>query len=319
MNKNNNNRKYAIGFSVAGSILTILFFIFINYTAGGSFPWFIFPSYAVLWWPIALIFGRNSGKLLSLIGSLLTIALLVIVNYLTSWGYPWFLYPAFAILWWPIAMYWGRNHQKAFSVIGSLTVILSALVLNLIFTPDEFWFYYPAIAVIWWPLGRIFHERGLKRSYSVIGAVILLCFLISENIFRSPGIPWVLFGVYPLIMWPVTVFLGDRRGKTGIALLFSLLGIGYYSVLNLFVFRGFPWAIFPAYALLWWPLSVGAPEKVRELFISISGTILSSALFIVINLVASPRTVWAVYPIFAFIWWPLSVYYFVYRRRIVES
>ncbi len=316
------SKKSGIGFSIVGSGITILFFVFINFTVGGKFPWFIFPSYAILWWPLALIFGPYSGytgKLLSLVGSLLTIVLLVTVNYLTSWGYPWFLYPSFAILWWPVMMFWGKQHKKAFSVAGSLTVIVFALILNFTFSPSDIWFYYPAVAVMWWPLGLFFQEHRMRRGYSIAGALFLLIFLSFENFVRSPGVPWALFAYYPVLMWPVSVFLKKSLGKPGITMLCSLSGIVYYTVLNLFIFKGFPWAIYPVYGILWWPMAVFAPKRAKELYFSLFGTVLTSFLFIATNLIASPGTVWAVYPIFALSWWPLSVYYFVYRRRKVEN
>jgi hypothetical protein len=43
--------------------------------------------------------------------------------------------------------------------------------------------------------------------------------------------------------------------------------------------------------------------------------LLSSALFIVVNIVTTPHNIWAVYPIFAFIWWPLATYYFIYKHN----
>ena len=317
-----NSKKSGIGFAVAGSALTIIFLAFINFTVGGNFPWFIFPAYAILWWPLILIFGRYSGysgKILSLTGSLLTIALLAAVNYLTSRGYPWFLFPSLAILWWPIMVFRGDKHKKIFSIIASVAVVLIALILNLTFTPSEIWFHYPALLVIWWPLSFFFNGRRMKKIYSITASLFLMGFLTFENFLRSPEIPWVLFACYPVILWPVSVYLKQHMGKLNIALPFSTICIAYYAALNLFVFTGFPWAIYPAYAILWWPLAAAAPEKKKALFMSIAGTILTSALFIATNLVASPDAVWAVYPIFGLVWWPLSVYYFVYRLKRIEE
>ena len=316
--QNRLNKRSAIGFSIAGSVITILFFAFINFTVGGRFPWFIFPSYAVLWWPLALILGPysgHSGKLLSLAGSLITIALLVTLNYLTSWGYPWFIYPSVAVTLWPVTMFWGGAHKKAFSVIVSIALTGVALILNLTLTPGDIWFYYPAVAIIWWPLGVFFKEHRFSRGYSVAGAALLTAFLVFENLVRTPEYFWALFAFFPVIIWPVAVYLGKLLGRLSITLLCSITGIVYYIILNIFVFRGFPWAIYPVYGILWWPLAVAAPEREKAMFLSFFGTILTSALFIVTNLVASPHTIWAVYPIFALAWWPLSVYYFIYRRR----
>lgn len=309
------NRRYSIGFAVAGSLITILFFAFINFSTGVRFPWFIFPAYGILWWPLATIFaGRPSMKLLSLIGSLVTIAFLFLTNYITSWSYPWFLFPSFAVLWWPLAVLFGTKHKKLFSVIGSIVLIAFFLLTNFMTSPAVIWFYYPVFAVIWWPLSTFLAGPRTIKIYSILGALTILAFLTVENILKTPHCLWVLFTCFPILMWPAGVLLGKHFGKSGTAWIGCLTGILYYTVLNLLVFPGFPWAIFPAYALLWWPLACAFAKRGKPLLFSIVGTVLSAALFIATNLITSPHTIWAVYPIFALVWWPLAIYYFVYRR-----
>lgn len=271
-NTNNevSNRSYSIGFSLIGSLIIILFFVFINYSTGMSFPWFIFPAYAALWWPIVTILrGKRSTKMLSLIGSLTTIALLVMINYLT--------------------------------------------------TPSAIWFYYPVFVIVWWPLSVFLTGPKTIRVYSVLGSLITISFLTLENIIRTPNCPWVLLTYFPLLMWPVGVLLGKRLGKLSTALVTYVAAIVTYSILNLYVFKGFPWIIFPAYALLWWPLAIAFAKRGRLLIFSVIGSLLSAVLFVVVNLITTPDDIWAVYPIFAILWWPLSTYYFVHLRQKVEA
>jgi hypothetical protein len=265
-NRRAGDRRYLIGFSIAGSLITILFFAFINFSTGARFPWFLFPS--------------------------------------------------FAILWWPLVMFFGTGHGKTFSIIGSVVIIASLLITNYVTSPSVIWFYYPAFAVIWWPLSVLLADRRTIKAYSVVGALILAAFFTLENLLKSPFCPWALLTYFPVLMWPVGILLGKRLGKLYIALPGSLVGILYYAILNITVFPGFPWAIFPAYALLWWPLAiVSFAKRKRPLLFSVAGTLLSTSLFIAVNAVSSSETIWAVYPIFAILWWPLSVYYFVYRQQ----
>jgi hypothetical protein len=312
-------RGYLIGFSVAGSIISILFFAFINFSTGARFPWFIFPAYAVLWWPILTIcIGRHSIKILSLIGSLATIVLLVITNYITSWNYPWFLFPSFAIIWWPISIFFGSKNKKVFSVVGFIVLTAFFMVTNLVTSPSFIWFYYPVFAAVWWPLSALFAGPKTIRLYSVLGALIIIGFLTLENKLNSPSYPWALLAYLPVLMWPIGVLLNKRLGRLGVALIGSIIGIVYYAVLNVFVFKGFPWAVFPAYALLWWPLAIAFAKREHMLIFSVIGSLLSAALFITTNLITSAQNIWAVYPIFALAWWPLTIYYFVYRRPKVD-
>ena len=211
-------------------------------------------------------------------------------------------------------MFFGTGHGRAFSVIGSIVIIVSLLITNCVTSPSVLWFYYPAFAVIWWPLSALLAGPRTIKAYSIVGAMLLAAFFTLENLLKSPFCPWALLTYFPVLMWPVGTLLGKRLGKLYIALFGSLAGILYYAILNVYVFPGFPWAIFPAYALLWWPLAIAFAKRKRPLLFSVTGTLLSAALFIAVNAVSSPDTVWAVYPIFAILWWPLSTYYFVYRR-----
>ncbi len=311
-----NNRRDAIRFSIVGSLLIIALCLFINYSTGGRFPWFIFPSFAVLWWPLSLIFaGRNWAKTFSLIGSLLIILLLFFTNYFTSWGHPWFLYPSFAVICWPLAVFFGVNRPRQFAVICSIAIIILSVVINYIVSPSYLWFYYPIFAVTWWPLSIFLAKPRTEKLFSVIGALYTLIFLAINNYYNSPFIPWVLLAVYPLVIWPVSMFLGREMGKLAPAIVLSAAGIIYYALVNILVFPPFPWSVITGYVILWWPLSVALAKRKYALRYSIGGFILNAAFFILLNMITSPQTVWAVYPIFALAWWPLSIYYFIDKKH----
>jgi hypothetical protein len=323
MNKSStqeNNHRYALGFSIAGSLIIILFLAFINFYTGSRFPWFIFPTYAILWWPVSVFFvGKHSMKMFSLVGSFITIALLFLTNYLTSWNYPWFLFPSFAILWWPIAMFFGSKSHKAFSIIASLVIIAFSIVTNLVISPSVIWFYYPLFAVIWWPLAVFFAKSRKMKAFSILGSLLLILFFTLDNNIRIHDCPWALFTYYPVLLWPVGVSYGKRMGNLGTTLLFSFTGIIYYLLLNLFVFPGFPWVIFPAYAILWWPLAIAFAKRGKLMLFSLFGFLLSSALFITVNAITTPKTIWAIYPIFVMAWWPLAIYFFVFQRNKINN
>lgn len=48
---------------------------------------------------------------------------------------------------------------------------------------------------------------------------------------------------------------------------------------------------------------------------SIWGSALIIALFVFINFYYTPKTIWFVYPTFAILWWPLSMYYYRLRKK----
>lgn len=65
-------------------------------------------------------------------------------------------------------------------------------------------------------------------------------------------------------------------------------------------------------------LGVKQPAKKNmarlNLEFSFWGSGLIIAFFVFINLYYTPNTIWAIYPIFAILWWPLSMY-FVWSRK----
>ena len=319
LNRKTNSRSQAFAFSIVGSLLLISLFVFININTGSRFPWFIYPAFAVIWWPLGVYFaGRNSYKAFSLVGSLVIIAILFATNYLTSWSYPWFVFPSFAVVWWPLAIFLGKSYGKVLSIIGSLAIIAFSVLANYITSPAYIWYFYPVFAVIWWPLSVYFARTRTIKVYSVFGALLILAFLAIDNYINSPLCPWVLFTVFPILLWPICVFLGRRALRLSTALILSVIGITCYVILNNLVFPGFPWAIFPAYLLLWWPLGVAFSGRGRPMLFSLCGTVLSAALFITVNVITTMNTIWAVYPVFLLAWWPLSIYYFIYKRSHIS-
>jgi len=58
-NKNTTKKdltKLNLGFSIWGSVLIICFFIFINFYYTPHTIWFVYPTFAVLWWPLSMYF-----------------------------------------------------------------------------------------------------------------------------------------------------------------------------------------------------------------------------------------------------------------------
>ena len=50
------NAGLALGFSIWGSLLIIALCLFINFYYVPDVIWFVYPTFAVLWWPLALFY-----------------------------------------------------------------------------------------------------------------------------------------------------------------------------------------------------------------------------------------------------------------------
>ena len=54
--------KLNLGYSIWGSLLIISLFIFINFYYSPSVIWFVYPTFAVLWWPLTMYFNWKRIK-----------------------------------------------------------------------------------------------------------------------------------------------------------------------------------------------------------------------------------------------------------------
>ncbi|WP_188455971.1 permease prefix domain 1-containing protein [Virgibacillus oceani] len=54
--------KLNLGYSVWGSLLIISLFVFINFYYTPEIIWFVYPTFAVLWWPLTMYFKWQRSK-----------------------------------------------------------------------------------------------------------------------------------------------------------------------------------------------------------------------------------------------------------------
>ncbi len=242
----------------------------------------------------------------------------VIVNLLFSPGFLWFYYAAFGLLWWPLVAFLLPRRPVAFSLAGSAMTIGFLAAVNMQTSPEHPWFLHTVLPLVWWPVSVHFGRRGRARALSVVGSALTIAWLAVENLLFSPGHLWVLYAIWPILMWPVVMLLGRRAGSLWFANLCCAATILYYTALNVFYSPGHPWAIYPAFSVLWWPLSLFFSRRRLWFGYSVAGSLLVTAFFVTVNLVTSPGVLWAVFPVFAVAWWPLAFYWFHHRRQAMH-
>lgn len=211
------------------------------------------------------------------------------------------------------------KRHLGFASAGSLFSILFLFVVNYLTTPNYLWFLYPTFFLIIWPLSLYFIMKKKYKSYAYFCTILLILYMVIENILNSPEHPWVLYAAYPLIWWPITVSIGKKSKTLMYALIVSIFTILYYGILNLLLSPVHPWMIYPTYVILWWPMTLYYARKKNYFGLSLAGSLLTIIFFSLMNLVTSPHTLWAIYPIFIILWWPLSMYYFNFLKRKQKS
>lgn len=204
--------KNAISFSITASIYCILFFVIanisVNHMAGSNTIWFVYPIFAILWWPMTMILlSKGKIKVYSAVSGLLIVLFLIITNYITSPDHPWFLYAGFPAIWWPIVMFAGRKAKTLkFSIVGSISVILYYAVLNFFISPTYPWVIFIIYAVLWWPISMYFPMRKMYFEYSVVGSTLSVIFFVVTNYFSSPTIIWAVYPTFGVMWWVLAVY-----------------------------------------------------------------------------------------------------------------
>lgn len=207
------------------------------------------------------------------------------------------------------------KQEIVFATLGSMMTIVFLMIVNLLTSPEHLWFLYPSHILILWPVSLYFlSEKQYKFGVLFAGSVIIF-FLSINNYFNSPGHPWVLYAAYSIVLLVVLTFLGKASIKLSVAIIGSLAAILYYSILNYYLSPGYPWAVYPAYAVLWWPVLLYFTKTKRYFGLSVFGTFLTVVFFIVVRAISTPNVIWEVYPIFLILWWPLSMYFYGSNKR----
>ena len=206
-----------------------------------------------------------------------------------------------------------------FSLIGSVMTIVFLGIVNMLTSPDTIWFIIPSFFLLLWPGALLFAFNRQYKLFSLFGSILFISFLISNNYLYSPETPWFLYAIYPVIWWPIAMYAGKRAATFSFAVVASLCTIMYYSVLNMLLSPQHLWAIFPAFAVLWWPLSIYFAQRRQFFQMSVAASFMSVVFFVTVNAVFTPGTIWAVYPIFGLLWWPLSMHYFYDRKKRSNS
>ena len=113
------NSGLSLAFSVWGGILITALFIFINFYYTPRTIWFVYPVFAVAWWPMSMFFrwirvktGRRVGFAYSVCGFALFAALMLFINFYLTPRVIWSVYPIFGAVWWPLAMLFFSLNDK---------------------------------------------------------------------------------------------------------------------------------------------------------------------------------------------------------------
>ena len=303
-------------YSVLASICIIAFFWLTNYITTPNTIWFIYPAFAVLWWPISMIIcSAKEYKLYSVVSTIYITTFLALVNYVASPQYVWFYYPLYGLLWWPMSMFLAKK-PKIYSIVMSLLTLGYLALINYMNTPSDLWYTYSAFHLIWWPLVMILGKRAKSFWFALIGALSIIAYYVFLYYRLTPGThPWYLYIILPAIWWPICASLKRKALTITFVLLSIVVFVAYYSLLNILLTPQHFWAINLVYPALWVVMGVYFGGNRKFFALSVCASIVTIVYFSILNYLHTPNVIWAVYPAFVILWWPLSMYFFKVKKE----
>lgn len=304
-------------FSIFCSVCTLFWYGALNLFIAPGSPWVMFIAYALLWWVLSVNFyGRNCPHVYAVVMSVISIVFFAAVNYIYSPGAIWAFYPAFAVLWWPVTLLFARHHAwRGYAFAAGVMTIGFLAAVNIITSPSYPWSVFPAMGILWWPLAMSFKGKHRPLGFSIAAVLLVIATLATVNLITSPGFLWCAFPIPALLWWPLAVVFKGKHKPFGFACIGSLLVIATLAAINLLTSSSFLWCVFPSLGILWWPAAVLASKKKSPLGLAIAGSLLAMALLGAINYMTSPGFPWCVFALFGILWWPLSVYFHLTRKR----
>jgi len=306
----------ALFFSIAGSLLIIGFLFILNYLTSWGHPWFIYPTFAVIWWPLSIYFaGNKNWKMFAVSGSILIAVFFVLVNLITSQRFPWAIFPIYAVIWWPMSMLLcGAKRYKLYAVAASLLTAAFFYVVNMVTSPNSVWFIYPVFAVLWWPLSVIICGAKKYKLYSIISTLYTIAFFLIVNLITSPQYLWFYYPAFALIWWPLSMLFARKKTIKLYSVIMSICLVGFLALINLLNTPGVMWFQLTIFYFLWWPVVMLLGKKAKTITFSVISAIVIIAYHVIIYLLLTPGGhPWYLYILLPVVWWPIMM---IFRSKI---
>ena len=259
---------FAAGSAAAASVFLLIMH---GVHTPGVLPWYLYAVLPFFWWPVSMLLQKRFTPLrIGLISVIVfaayytgLIALLHGVSDLLS------VFGLAAAAWLVYAAVISK-HRLSFPFAAANAALLAAyfVLVHRFITPDVHpWYWYTFFPLLCWPAAAALKETALKPLPVATCATAFLLYYGALNLFLSPAVPWVLFLAYPAAGAVIAAFCRQKRAWTTMSIWMSAAGIACFAAINLVFTPHTVWAVYPAFAILWWPMSMvlfGRKKKDEE-------------------------------------------------------
>ncbi len=153
---------------------------------------------------------------------------------------------------------------KRFTIVASLYTLAFLTIVNLI-NSDYPWVIFTVPAAIIWPLSvikpRLFGNRLF--AWGLSGAVVSYYLLL--NVFFENGHPWIVYIIFAVGWYPFTLHFARNFNPFSYAAFGFIWSSVFFITVNWITTPNEIWAVYPIFAIFWWPLGVYffGPKRVQ--------------------------------------------------------
>lgn len=105
-------------------------------------------------------------------------------------------------------------------------------------------------------------NAGLSLAFSVWGGILITALVMFINFYYTPEVIWFVYPAFGVIWWPMVMFFRwiHIKNDTPVGFAFSVcsyvLIVAVLLFINLYYSPRTIWIVYPAFAVLWWPLAM---------------------------------------------------------------
>jgi hypothetical protein len=257
LDKKANSTVFALGSAAVAFVFLIVMYYLQTPHAE---PWYLYALLPFFWWPVSRLLRNRLGEWqTALVGAVVFAAYytgLTALLYGVSSIFSLFLLVAGAWLVYAMGVSKRRN-SPAFAVVNAVLMIAYFVLVHRFVTPELHpWYWYAFFPLLCWPAAAALKEKAVKPVSVIACAALFLLYYGALNLFLSPGTPWILFLTLPAAAAVIGSVCREKKAWAALSVWMTLAGIAYFAAINLIYTPHAVWAVYPAFALLWWPLSM---------------------------------------------------------------
>jgi hypothetical protein len=309
-------------FSAAGGLYVILTLLIVNLVTSPGFWWWVYPAFFVLWWPVSVHLGEKAKTMSFAVCSAIAAFLFTVVMHRihSPHAEPWYLYTLLPFAWWPVSKYLSTR------VSGTRIALITAIVFPayymgltaLLHAATSLLSLFALAAAAWLVYALGISKHRDSSGFAALNAILLAgYFILVHRLFTAGAHAWYWYTFFPLAWWVFAAAMRENAFKPRNVLLGALAALLYYGALNRWLSPAVPWILFltgPAVVAVLCSV-FAARKQYFTLSVCVSAAVI--LYFAAINLAFTPHAVWAVYPAFGVLWWPLSVW--LHTRKTNEE